>query len=163
MIIKMGWEELGKALFSKVKEALISVLPITLIVSMIALTPLVTLSEKETIVFGCSALFLIFGIALFNLGADLAMTPMGEHVGAGLTKSRKLGVLFTVCFIMGVLITVAEPDLAVLAGQVSAVMDGTVLIVFVGVGVGLFLLAAVIKIVMHKELSPLLLFFYMTL
>ncbi|MBP3857469.1 MAG: DUF1538 domain-containing protein [Ruminiclostridium sp.] len=154
---------MGKALYSKIKEALISVLPITAIVFVISFTPLVTLSGKEMTVFGISALFLILGIALFNLGADMAMTPMGEHVGEGLTKSRKLGVLFTVCFIMGVLITVAEPDLSVLAGQVSAVMDGTLLIVFVGVGVGMFLLAAVVKIVMRKDLAPLLLFFYMML
>lgn len=152
-----------KALWVKLREALVSVLPITLIVWAATLTPLVTLNDKEMLVFGISALFLILGIALFNLGADLAMTPMGEHVGAGLTKSRKLGILFTVCFIMGVLITVAEPDLSVLAGQVSAVMDGTILIMFVGVGVGIFLLIAVVKIVMKKDLAPLLLFFYLTL
>ena len=154
---------MGKALFSKIKEALISVLPITVIVLIVSFTPLATLTEKETIVFAVSAVFLILGIALFNLGADLAMTPMGEHVGEGLTKSGKIGVLFTVCFIMGVLITIAEPDLSVLAGQVSAVMDGTMLILFVGAGVGLFLLTAVVKIVMKRDLAPLLLFFYMML
>lgn len=152
-----------KALFSKIREALVSVLPITLIVLAASFTPLVTFSGKEMIVFVISAFFLILGIALFNLGADLAMTPMGEHVGAGLTKSRKLGVLFTVCFIMGVLITVAEPDLSVLAGQVDEVMNGTLLIVSVSIGVGLFLLTAVVKIVTKSDLSPLLLFFYMLL
>ncbi len=152
-----------KALWGKLKEALVSVLPITLIVLAATFTPLVTLDGKEMLVFGLSAFFLIVGIALFNLGADLAMTPMGEHVGAGLTKSRRLGILFTVCFIMGVLITVAEPDLSVLAGQVSAVMNGTLLIVFVGVGVGIFLLTAVIKIVLKKDLAPFLMFFYMML
>lgn len=152
-----------KNLYYKIREALISVLPITVIVIAVSYTPLVDLTHKESLVFGISAFALILGIALFNLGADLAMTPMGEHVGEGLTKSRKIGVLLTVCFIMGVLITVAEPDLAVLAGQVSAVMNGTLLIVFVGVGVGFFLLAAVVKIVLKKDLSSLLLFFYMTL
>ena len=138
-------------------------LPITFIVLAVSFTPLVTLTQKETVVFCISALFLILGIALFNLGADLAMTPMGEHVGEGLTKSKRLGILFTVCFIMGLLITIAEPDLSVLAGQVSAVMNGTLLIVFVGIGVGIFLLVAVIKIVMKKDLAPFLLFFYMML
>ena len=91
------------------------------------------------------------------------MTPMGQHIGEGLTKSKKLGVLLGVCFVMGVLITVAEPDLSVLAGQVSAVMNGTVLIAAVGLGVGLFLLVAVIKILFHSDLTCILLFFYMVL
>ena len=84
-------------------------------------------------------------------------------MGAGLAKSRKLWLLLSVCFAMGVLITVAEPDLSVLAAQVAEVMNGTLLIVTVGVGVGLFLLLAVLKIVFHKSLSSLLMFFYMLL
>jgi len=152
-----------KVLLSKCKEAMISVLPVTLIVLILHLTPLIALSNRELIIFLISALFLVLGIGLFNLGADLAMTPMGEHVGAGLAKSRKLWLLLSVCFAMGVLITVAEPDLSVLASQVADVINGTLLIVTVGVGVGLFLLLAVLKIVFHKSLSSLLMFFYMLL
>lgn len=155
--------KMGKALFLKLKESLISVLPVTVIVLIISFTPLVSLSLTETLAFVISAVFLIIGIGLFNLGADLAMTPMGEHVGSGLTKSKKVIVLISVCFVMGLLITVAEPDLSVLAGQVSAVMNSTVLIVTVGVGVGLFLVIAVLKIVFKKNLSMLLMFFYMAL
>ena len=152
-----------KAFLAKLKEALISVLPVVLIVLVVYFTPLVSFTIKELIVFLISAVFLILGIGLFNLGADLAMTPMGEHVGSGLAKTGKLKILLSVCFIMGVLITVAEPDLSVLAGQVSAVMNSTVLIVTVGVGVGLFLLLSILKIVFKKNLSMLLLFFYMVL
>lgn len=154
---------MGKALFLKLKESLISVLPVTVIVLIISFTPLAPLSATEQITFAVSAVFLILGIGLFNLGADLAMTPMGGHVGTGLTKSKKVAVLISVCFIMGVLITVAEPDLSVLAKQVSDVMNGTVLIVTVGVGVGIFLVLAVLKIVFKKNLSMLLMFFYMML
>ena len=150
-----------QALLSKIKEALISVLPVTAIVLAVSFTPLADLTNTEMLVFGISALVLILGIALFNLGADLAMTPMGEHAGEGLTRSGKLGVLLSVSFIMGFLITVAEPDLSVLAGQVSAVINSTVLIISVGAGVGAFLVAAVIKIVFKRELAPLLLFFYL--
>lgn len=152
-----------KVLLSKCKEALISVLPVTLIVVILHMTPLIRLTDRELVIFLISSLFLVLGIGLFNLGADLAMTPMGEHVGAGLAKSRKLWLLLSVCFAMGVLITVAEPDLSVLAAQVSEVMNGTLLIVTVGVGVGLFLLLAVLKIVFGKSLSSLLMFFYMLL
>ncbi len=152
-----------KVLLSKCREALVSVLPVTLIVVILHMTPLISLSNRELAIFLISSLFLILGIGLFNLGADLSMTPMGEHVGAGLAKSRKLWLLLSVCFAMGVLITVAEPDLSVLASQVAEVMNGTLLIVTVGVGVGLFLLLAVLKIVFGKSLSSLLMFFYMTL
>ena len=152
-----------KSLLFKLKEALISVLPVTVIVLILSFTPLVNLTSTETAAFAVSAVFLVLGIGLFNLGADLAMTPMGGHVGAGLTKSKKLIILISVCFVMGVLITVAEPDLSVLASQVSAVIDGTVLIITVGAGVGLFLVIAILKIVFRKDLSLLLMFFYMLL
>lgn len=152
-----------KILLSKLKEALISVLPVTVIILILAATPIVNISGREIGIFCASAVLLILGIGLFNMGADLAMTPMGEHIGAGLTKSKKLTVLLVVCFIMGVLITIAEPDLSVLAEQVSTVMNSTLLIVMVGVGVGLFLLLAVCKIVFKKNLSMLLMFAYLAL
>ena len=147
----------------KFKESLISVFPVAVIVFILNLTPLISLSLLELIVFLVSALFLILGIGMFNLGADLAMTPMGEHIGAGLTRSKSLKLLLSVCFLMGLLITVAEPDLSVLAAQVSKVINGTLLIVAVGVGVGLFLLLSVVKIVFRKPLSSMLLYFYMIL
>lgn len=152
-----------KALFLKLKESLISVLPVAAIVLILSFTPLLELTTTETVAFSVCAVFLILGIGLFNLGADLAMTPMGEHVGSGLTKSKKILVLISVCFVMGVLITVAEPDLSVLAGQVKAVMNDMVLIISVGVGVGLFLVLAILKIIFKKSLSLLLMFFYMML
>ncbi len=152
-----------RILLSKLKEAVLSVLPVTAIVLIISFTPLVNLTVTETVAFCVSAAGLILGIALFNLGADLAMTPMGEHMGTGLTKSKKISVLVAVCFFMGLLITVAEPDLSVLANQVSTVMNGTVLIVTVGAGVGLLLVIGVVKIVLHKNLSSLLMFFYLLL
>ena len=128
-----------KILLDKLKEAFGSVLPVTLIVLAVSLTPLVTLSFKQLVVLSTCAIFLIGGIGLFNLCADLAMTPMGEHVGAGLTKSRRLQLLASVCFVMGVLITVAEPDLSVLAEQVRNAVEPTLLIATIGIGVGGFL------------------------
>ena len=147
----------------KIREALVSALPVTLIVYILALTPLFQLSAAELITFSVGAVLLILGIGLFNLGADLAMTPMGTHVGAGLSRQKKLWLLLIVCFVMGLLITVAEPDLQVLAKQVSAVMNGTVLIYAVGIGVGAFLVIAVLKIVFKKSLSHILMLFYMLL
>ena len=146
-------------LFSKIKEALFSVLPVTLIVIILNLTPLVNLSPGETLVFSVSAIFLILGIGFFTLGADVAMTPMGEHVGSGLTKSKNLGLLLMICFVLGFLITVAEPDLTVLADQVGSKL----IIIFVGIGVGLFLVLSILKIALKKDLGSMLVYFYMVL
>lgn len=154
---------MNNMLLKKISEALISVLPITLIVIILHFTPLLNLSNDELIIFIISALFLVLGIGLFNLGADLAMTPMGGQIGVGLTKSKSLKVLLIVGFALGFLITIAEPDLSVLAAQVSNVMNGTLLIIFVGIGVGLFLLLGILKIVFKISLSSLLLFFYFVL
>ncbi len=155
--------ELWKSLREKLRESLVSVLPVSGLVFLLSVTPWVDISGKELTVFGLAALLLIVGISLFNLGADMAMTPMGQYIGEGLTKSRKLGILLSVSFLMGLLITVAEPDLAVLARQVSAVMNSTMLVVTVGVGVGIFLLLGVLKIVFHGDLTNMLLFFYLFL
>ena len=85
-------------LWHKIKEALVSVLPVTLIVIILNFTPLLNLTLYEVGVFSISALLLILGIGLFNLGADLAMTPMGEHVGSGLTKSKNIILLVSLQF-----------------------------------------------------------------
>ena len=147
-------------LWHKIKEALVSVLPVTLIVIVLNLTPLIDLTLYEVIVFSVSAILLIIGIGLFNLGADLAMQPMGEQVGSALMKTKKIPIIILVCFMMGLLITIAEPDLSVLGSQVKDVINSTLLIVFVGIGVGLFLVIAVLKIIFKKDLSMMLMFFY---
>ena len=138
-------------------------MPITAIVYVMALTPWFNFTAAELVTFSIGAAMLIIGIGLFNLGADLAMTPMGSHVGSGLSKQRKLGLLLAVCFVLGMLITIAEPDLQVLATQVSAVMNGTVLVYAVGLGVGCFLVFAILRIVFKRPLGNLLTLFYMLL
>lgn len=154
---------MSRLFFHKLKESLTSVLPLSIIVVLLNLTPLVSFSAKEILVFLCASFLLIVGIGLFSLGADLAMTPMGEHVGSGLAKSASLKLLLIVCFALGFFITVAEPDLTVLADQVESVMNPDVLIYTVAAGVGIFLMLSVLKIVFSKSLSSLLLFFYMVL
>ena len=145
----------------KIWEALRSALPITLIVYLISLLPWFSFSQAELIGFTAGAVLLIVGIGLFNMGADLAMIPMGTHVGAGLSRQKKLSLLLIVCFVMGLLITIAEPDLQVLAKQVASVMNGTALIVTVGVGVGLFLIVSILRIVFQRRLAMILMLFYM--
>lgn len=150
-------------LLKKLKESAVSVAPIVLIVLLVNLTPLINLSLTEVITFIVGAVFLIIGISLFNLGSSLAMEPIGEHIGSGLTKLKKLSILVGVCFLMGILITVAEPDLSVLASQVSGIISSNLLIVTVGLGTGFFLMLSIFKMIFKTQLSSLLLFFYMLL
>lgn len=152
-----------KSFLKKIKESVMSVMPIFAIV-LVLWSPLVSfvdLKTKDIIVFAISTVFLIVGMALFNVGADMAMSPMGEMIGTGLTRTKKLGILMTVSFLLGVLITIAEPDLTVLAEQVGEIMNGTVLIAMVGIGVGLMLVISILKIVFNINLVKILLFCYM--
>lgn len=152
-----------KQILLKIKESLISVLPISLLVLILSFTPLFDLTGSQRLIFILASIFLVIGIALFNLGADMAMSVIGEQVGSALMKSKKLWIIALVLFFMGMLITVAEPDLSVLANQVSKFLNNWALIFAVGAGVGIFLVIAVLKIIFKKDLSAMLIFFYMML
>lgn len=149
---------MNRKLLEKIKESLSSVLPVTGIVILIHLL-LSPMPGGTFALFLIGAVLLVLGMGLFTLGADLSMMPMGERVGAHLTKSKKLSILIPVCFLIGALITIAEPDLTVLAGQVPTVPDA-VLILTVAVGVGLFLVFALLRIIFRKSLQLLLFVFY---
>lgn len=153
-----------KQLIAKLKESTLSVAPVALIVLILSFTPLVNLSLYETLIFVVCAILLIIGISLFSLGADIAMSPMGNHVGNSLTKTGKILLISGVCFLLGVLITVAEPDLSVLAKQIGDVIPSiggiSLLVPIVGVGVGVFLFLGILKIFFKKDLTLFLMFFY---
>ena len=150
-----------RELWKKVRESLVSVLPVALIVIIMSFTPLFSLTGIQIGAFIFSTFFLIIGIALFNLGADMSMSIMGDQVGSALMRTKKLWLIGLVLFFLGLLITIAEPDLSVLASQVSNVLNEWALKLGIGLGVGIFLLLAVIKIIKKNDLSMMLIFFYM--
>ena len=139
----------------KVKEAFSSVLPITLIVLALCFT-IVPIDSGTFLSFILGAFLVIVGMGLFTLGADTAMTPIGEYVGTTVMRSKKIWIIVLVCFIVGVLITISEPDLTVLATQLEQTIDKWTLIITVGVGVGVFLVIAFLRIVLKINLSYLL-------
>lgn len=149
---------MNRNLLEKIKESLSSVLPITIIVIILHFS-LAPMPKGLFMLFSIGAIMLIFGMGLFTLGADMSMMPMGERIGAELTKSRKLLLLVTISFLMGFMITVAEPDLQVLAGQVPSIPD-VVIIGTVALGVGIFLVLAILRIVFQIKLSHMLILFY---
>ncbi len=149
---------LNKQLIEKTRESMASVLPITAIVFLLSITA-APLDPGTLVLFLFGAILLVGGMGLFTLGVDMSMIPMGEGVGTTLSKSRHLIVPLAVYFLLGVLTTMAEPDLQVLSKQVPAI-NATVLVVTVAVGVGLFLAAAALRIRLGIPLRRLLLVLY---
>ena len=142
----------------KMREAIASVLPITLIVALLCLF-LVPVGTGLMLSFLIGSVMIVVGMGLFTLGSDLSMTQIGNHIGARMTRSRKLGVILGLSFLLGVIITVAEPDLQVLANNVPEI-DTRVLIITVSAGVGLFLMISMLRILFRIPLKWLLVVFY---
>ena len=145
-------------LAEKIKESLASVLPVTGIVLLLLIT-IVPIDAPILLSFLLGAVMLIFGMGLFTLGADMSMMPMGEYVGSKITKTKKLWMIIIVSFFVGVMITVSEPDLTVLANQISSIKSFT-LIISVALGVGFMLVIAMLRIIFNVRLKYLLLGFY---
>jgi len=149
---------MNRILREKLSEALASVLPITAIVLLLSIT--ITPMPLDTLVlFLVGAVMLIVGTAFFSLGTELSMTPMGEGIGAQLPRTKNLLVVCGITLVIGVLITMAEPDLQVLATQVPSIPN-SVLILTVALGVGSFFVIAMLRTLFKVSLSHLLLVFY---
>ncbi len=150
---------MDNSLLEKFKESVQSVLPICLIVFVLQLT-IAPMPFGTLVLFITGAILLIAGMSIFSLGADMAMMPMGEAMGSELTKSRKLWLIIISSFVLGVVVTVAEPDLMVLTKQVPAVPD-MILISAVALGVGIFLVFALLRILFQINLSYLFIILYL--
>ncbi|MCI6260904.1 MAG: DUF1538 domain-containing protein [Pyramidobacter sp.] len=142
----------------KIGEALTSVTPISLLVVVLSAL-IVPMPAEILMLFLVGAVLLVVGMGFFSLGADMAMMPMGEGVGKQITLLRKLSFAVPVCFLLGLITTIAEPDLQVLAGQVPAVSDFTLVITVAG-GVGVFLVIAMLRPLLKIDLAHVLLFLY---
>ncbi len=143
----------------KLDEALSAVLPIIGIVLVLSLT-IAPMTSSVLLAFLFGGVLLVVGMMFFTLGAELAMEPMGEQVGGRITRTRKLWLILSMGFLLGALITISEPDLQVLAGQVQSIPNN-VLIFSVAGGVGLFLALALLRMLLGVKLRTLLLVFYL--
>ena len=120
---------MNKILKEKISESVSSVLPITIIVLLLSVT-ITPMPVGTMVLFLTGAALLIVGMALFSLGTDVSMTPMGEGIGAQLPRTKNLFIVILITLIIGVLITIAEPDLQVLAGQVPSIPNTVVKLVY---------------------------------
>ena len=145
-------------LLEKIKESFAAVMPVTLITILLV----ITISPVHTgtlLSFLLGAVLLIIGMGLFSLGSDMSMIPMGEYIGSQMTKSRKIWLVVFLSFFVGFLATICEPDLQVLASYVPTVKP-FVMTASVGLGVGIFLVLAMLRILFKVKLSLLLWIFY---
>lgn len=149
---------ISKKLKEKWQEAVSAVLPIIGIVLILCFA-VAPISPSILLCFLMGAVLILVGMMFFTLGAEVAMTPMGERIGTCLTKSKKLWLVLGLSFLLGFIITISEPDLQVLAQQVPAVPN-MVLILSVACGVGVFLLVAFLRMLFGIPLPPMLLIFY---
>ncbi len=154
----MGLQLYQKNLLEKLKESLGAVLPIIGIVLVLCFS-IAPIPNSVLMTFVVGAVLLIIGMMFFTLGAEMAMTPMGERIGTKLTNTRKISVVMVLCFILGFIITISEPDLQVLAEQVPSIPNYT-LIIAVATGVGIFLVAAVLRMLFGIPLAHMLLILY---
>lgn len=150
---------MNKKLKEKIQEALSSVLPITVIVFILSVS-FVPIPIGMTIMFLAGAVMLIVGMGLFSLGTDIALMPIGTGAGATLYKIPKIWLILLIGFLMGFMITIAEPDLQVLAEQVASIPN-TVLIVTIALGVAVFLVLGMLRIFLKWSFAHLVITFYL--
>lgn len=145
-------------LAEKLKEAVAAVAPIALIVAAVCFI-FVPVGSGLMLAFLVGAALVIVGMGLFSLGAEISMSRIGSQIGAKMTASRKLWLILLLSFLLGAAITVAEPDLQVLAAYVPGVDTG-LLITAVSIGVGLFLTLSMLRILFSIPLRALLIACY---
>ncbi|MDR3073111.1 MAG: DUF1538 domain-containing protein [Deltaproteobacteria bacterium] len=149
----------------KFKESVISVAPIMAIVALLHWT-IAPLGQGQFLQFAVGGVLIMLGLSVFLVGADIGMVPFGQKLGSALTRKRNLGLMLFASFAIGFAITIAEPDVQVLATQVSTVMpslDKVALLWMIAAGVGLFLLVGTGRIVLQVPLRLLLVGFYLVL
>lgn len=149
---------MNQKLKENISESLSAVIPITLIVLIVSVV-LVPMEIGTIAMFLVGAVMLIIGMGFFQLGAEMSMTPLGEGIGVQLSKSKKIGILALVVFVIGAIITIAEPDLQVLADQMPAI-PSNLLVWTVAIGVGICLTIAVLRILFKISLSRILMVLY---
>lgn len=147
----------------KIKESGISVIPVMAIVLILHYTIAPMDGAEKVPQFVVGGFLLILGLGIFLVGADIGMVPFGQRAGAALTYRKSLLLIMGAAFAIGFAVTIAEPDVQVLATQVNDVapsINKRALLVMIATGVGFFLVVAMARIIFKLSLRMLLLIFY---
>ena len=151
--------KMKEKLHEKAMETLQAVVPILLIVLTLCFT-IAPMEPGILLAFLVGAVLLIVGMIGFTFGVDLAMSPIGESVGTCMTQTRKLWLMVLLTFILGFIVTISEPDLQVLAEQVPSIPN-MILVLSVAFGVGIFLVAALLRMLFGITLAHMLIVLYL--
>ena len=152
-------------LIHKLKEVGSSVIPISIIVTILHffVSPL---GSGQLASFYIGASLVIVGLALFLLGTEVGLLPIGEKIGSTVTAKKNLPLLLGTGLVVGFVITFAEPDISVLASQVASVnssINETVLIALIAIGLGFFVSIAFLRVIFKLSLKWMFVIFYVML
>ena len=144
-------------LLKQLKEVTLSVLPAGVLALVLSFA-LGVMDTHEMISFTFSCVLVIAGLTLFLSGVDTGLLPIGNRIGSAMTKSRSLAIMLACAMVLGVIITVPEPDVQVLASQVTSVnpdISSTMLVIFIAAGVGLMLALSLARTVLGWKIKVL--------
>ncbi len=158
----------GRTWLTKFRESLLSALPIALVIVVFFLVTRYavaedyfhshTITDAQMISFSIAIPLIVVGMGLFGLGTEQSMTEIGRLIGASMVQKKRLFFVAAMTLVIGILVTIAEPDLSVLSGQIG--VNKQIIIWTIGVGVGVFLVIGVIRATLHQSLNMLFLAFY---
>ncbi len=152
--------KLMKNWLAKLKESFFSILPIFLIVLLLHFTGLARLSNDTFVDFLIASAILVVGMTAFSIGTDASIMPMGNNIATKLIGKSKAYLLIFVCLILGILISIAEPDLSVLATLVEKAIPYNTTFLTISIGVGIFLAFSVLRVFFKIKLKYLILLLY---
>lgn len=142
------------------KTSALSITPIVMIVLILSLTGITPLNfaRGDYWLLLIGLIILIAGLTIFQIGASQSLVKVGEYMGASLSKQKNIWVVIVFAFTLGALITCAEPSIMIVSKQVN--INPVLLIGGIALGVGLFVVIGVLRIVTHKSLKLWYLLFY---
>jgi hypothetical protein len=152
-----------KVLAHQIKDVLYAVLPIIFIVIILhfTLAPLDMMSLSRFLI---GSVMIVMGLSIFLIGVEIGITPIGKLMGSAMTKSGKIWIVGLAGIILGFIISIAEPDLHILAGQVALVTGGVVtkwnLVIIVSMGISVMLSIGLVRILYNFPLYKLLFIMY---
>src|SRR5690554_5667660 len=147
-----------KSIKEKLIESFIAVIPMTIIVTIISF--MIDLDMKLIIGFLVGSLFLVIGLSIFSMGADESMMALASEIGISLIKSKKIWLIIGTVFVVGFLITISEPALWVLGDQFKNVVNPSTFIFVISIGVGIFVVLSIVRIIFQFPLRPLIIIGY---
>ncbi len=135
-----------------------SIIPVIVIIIILSFVGLSPLKGNDYLLLGVGTFILILGLSLFQLGASRGLTKVGEYMGSSLSKQSNIWIIILFAFILGTLITCAEPSIMIVSTQVS--IPKWILIGAIAIGVGIFVALGVVRILLRKSLKVWYLFLY---